>query len=236
MANSVRQEIFAACETVIVKIGSNVLTDAHDRLDLTRVARLADQMLQLIRGGKRVVVVSSGAIAAGLGALGLTSRPNALPELQATASVGQVSLMNAWADAFERESVQVGQILLTAGDFQHRRRYLNVRNTIRLLFELNAVPVINENDSVSVEEIAFSDNDQLASMISTLVPRPLLVILSSIDGLCEKGDDGQLTGLISTVTEPDESLLNHVSADVSSRGTGGMAAKLRSILNATQFG
>lgn len=235
-SSPLRSELFRQCQTVIVKIGSNVLARDDDTLDGDRVIDLASQVGRIIRTGRKVVVVSSGAVAAGLGILQLTSRPQSLPELQAAAASGQTHLMKTWGDAFSREGLRVAQLLLTIDDFRHRTRYLNVRNTVRSLFDFGLIPIINENDSISVDEIAVGDNDQLASMIATLVPRPLMVILSSIDGLFDGCPDDATSQLISTVEQPGESLLQHVSGKTSSRGRGGMGTKLKAILNAVSTG
>ena len=231
-----RTDLFAQSQTVIVKIGSNVLARDDDTLDVERVIDLAGQVGRLIQSGRKVVIVSSGAVAAGLGILNLAQRPQSLPELQAAAASGQTHLMKTWGDAFDRQGLQVAQLLLTIDDFRHRSRYLNVRNTVRALFDFGLIPIINENDSISVDEIAVGDNDQLASMIATLVPRPLMVILSSIDGLFDGSPDSPDSRLISTVEQPGESLLQHVTGTTSSRGRGGMATKLKAILNAVSTG
>ena len=236
MSTYIRKEIFDSSQTLIIKIGSNVLTRGDDSLDLEIIQQLARQIDALISTGRRVVVVSSGAVAAGIGILGLTEKPQSLPELQASAAAGQPHLMSAWGDALRQSGHQVGQILLTMNDFRSRRRYLNVRNTIRTLLSFGIVPIINENDSVSIEEIALGDNDQLASMIAALVPKPLLVILSGIDGLYDGSPASENSKLISIVARPDDSLQKNVSNEQSSRGRGGMAAKLRAILNATTTG
>lgn len=236
MTSIVRQEVFQSAETVIVKIGSNVLAREDQRLDEERVRHLSDQIQRILQTGRRVIIVSSGAVAAGLGLLNRNQRPTALPELQATAAIGQAELMSAWSRAFTEHQRTVGQILLTASDLQNRGRYLNVRNTIRTLFDMGSVPIVNENDSISVDEIAFSDNDQLAAMLATLVPKPLLVILSSVDGLMQSDESGRFSSPIKVVETPDKQLLELVTSDSSSMGRGGMTAKLNSILNAVSFG
>lgn len=236
MRNLVRQEVFDSSQTIIVKVGSNVLTRDDDQLDRDRLQHLADQIDRLIQTGRRVVIVSSGAVAAGLGVLGLKQKPQSLPELQASAAVGQTHLMKAWGECLSLRNHNVGQILLTVNDFRNRRRYLNVRNTIRTLFNFQVIPIVNENDSVSIREIALGDNDQLAAMIASLVPNPLLVILSGIDGLFDGPPDAAHSRVIPLVERPDEQLLQHVSAAQSSRGRGGMGAKLKAILNATNTG
>ncbi len=167
MQDLVRQEVFQASKTVIVKIGTNVLTTENDRLDLDRIQCIADQIHRIQETGRRVVLVSSGAVGAGIGILGLNRRPDSLPELQAAAAIGQPHLMRTWDDALGRTGHRTAQLLLTGNDFRNRQRYLNVRNTIRTLFDFNVVPIVNENDTVSIKEIAVGDNDQLASMLTT---------------------------------------------------------------------
>lgn len=236
MQDLVRQEVFQACKTVIVKIGTNVLTTDNDRLDLQRIQCIADQIHRIQETGRRVVLVSSGAVGSGIGILGLNRRPESLPELQAAAAIGQPSLMRTWDDALMRTGHRTAQLLLTGNDFRNRQRYLNVRNTIRTLFDFNVVPIVNENDTVSVKEIAVGDNDQLASMLTTLLPDPLLVILSGIAGLYDGPPSNPSSKVVPLVEKPDESLLSLVAAEQSSRGRGGMGSKLRAILAATGMG
>lgn len=236
MQDLVRQEVFQACKTVIVKIGTNVLTTDNDRLDLDRIQCIADQIHRVQETGRRVVLVSSGAVGAGIGILGLNRRPDSLPELQATAAIGQPSLMRTWDDALSRTGHRTAQLLLTGNDFRNRQRYLNVRNTIRALFDFGVVPIVNENDTVSIKEIAVGDNDQLASMLATLLPDPLLVILSGIAGLYDGPPSDPASKVVSLVEKPDESLLKLVAAEQSTRGRGGMGSKLKAILAATGMG
>lgn len=236
MDNLVRREVFESCRTLIVKIGSNVLTRDDDQLNEERIRHLSEQIDRVLQTGRRVVVVSSGAVAAGIGVLGLPQRPQSLPELQASAAAGQMRLMEAWSDGLGAFDRRIAQILLTVNDFRNRRRYLNVRNTIRTLFSFGVVPIVNENDSVSIAEIALGDNDQLASLIAALVPDPLLVILTSVDGLYDGPPSAATSRVIPLVERPDASLIGHVSAEQSSMGRGGMAAKLRAVLNATETG
>lgn len=236
MPDLVRKEVFDSCRTVIVKIGSNVLTREDDQLDEERILHLSEQIDRLRSSGREVVVVSSGAVAAGIGVLGLERKPSSLPELQASAAAGQTRLMQAWRNSLNQTGHRVAQILVTVNDFRNRRRYLNVRNTIRTLLGYGVLPVVNENDSVSIQEIALGDNDQLASMISALVPNPLLIILSGVSGLYDGPPSDAGASVIPLVKKPDESLLQHVADEQSSRGRGGMEAKLRAILNATNTG
>ncbi|MBC7965816.1 MAG: glutamate 5-kinase [Fuerstia sp.] len=236
MQDLVRQEVFKTCKTVIVKIGTNVLTTENDRLDLHRIQCISDQIFRIQQTGRKVVLVSSGAVGAGIGILGLNRRPDSLPALQATAAIGQPQLMRTWNDALMKNSLKTAQLLLTGNDFRNRQRYLNVRNTLRTLFDFGVVPIVNENDTVSIKEIAVGDNDQLASMLATLLPDPLLVILSGIAGLYNGPPSDPASVVISLVEKPDESLLKLAAAEQSTRGRGGMASKLRAILAATGMG
>ena len=221
---------------MIVKIGTNVLTTDNDRLDLDRIQCISDQIFRIQQTGRKVVLVSSGAVGAGIGILGLNRRPDSLPALQATAAIGQPQLMRTWNDALLKNGLKTAQLLLTGNDFRNRQRYLNVRNTLRTLFDFGVVPIVNENDTVSIKEIAVGDNDQLASMLATLLPDPLLVILSGIAGLYNGPPSNPASVVIPLVEKPDESLLKLAAAEQSTRGRGGMASKLRAILAATGMG
>ena len=236
MQDLVRQEVFEACQTVIVKIGTNVLTTDNDRLDLERIQCISDQIFRIQQTGRKVVLVSSGAVGAGIGILGLNRRPDSLPALQATAAIGQPQLMRTWNDALMKNGLRTAQLLLTGNDFRNRQRYLNVRNTLRTLFDFGVVPIVNENDTVSIKEIAVGDNDQLASMLATLLPDPLLVILSGIAGLYNGPPSDPASIVIPLIEKPDDSLLKLAAAEQSTRGRGGMASKLRAILAATGMG
>lgn len=236
MQDLVRQEVFKACQTVIVKIGTNVLTTDTDRLDLDRIQCISDQIFRIQQSGRKVVLVSSGAVGAGIGILGLNRRPDSLPALQATAAIGQPHLMRTWNDALMKNGLKTAQLLLTGNDFRNRQRYLNVRNTLRTLFDFGVVPIVNENDTVSIKEIAVGDNDQLASMLATLLPDPLLVILSGIAGLYDGPPSNPASVVIPLVERPDESLLKLAAAETSTRGRGGMGSKLKAILAATGMG
>ncbi|WP_442484339.1 glutamate 5-kinase [Aeoliella sp. SH292] len=180
-----RQSIADAADTVVVKVGTRVLTGPTGNLDLDRVASLADQLAQITSSGRRVLLVSSGAVGAGIGRLKLTERPKDLAELQAVASVGQSCLIEAYNRALEKHGRHAAQVLLTADDFNDRARYLNVRNTLFALFQLGAVPIVNENDAVRVDELqrSFGDNDRLAAMVANLLRANLLILLSDVEGV-----------------------------------------------------
>src|SRR6266852_5500052 len=185
MLDPVRQEVITLAHTVVVKVGTNVLAGPDGQLNLERLQSLADQVQAIRESGRKVALVSSGAIGAGVGRLNLGQRPMDLRLLQACAAVGQGYLMRAYEECLSRHGTHTAQILLTAGDFDNRTRYLNARNTILTLFEWNVLPIINENDTVSVAEIRFGDNDHLAAMVTNLLQAPLLVLLTVVDGLFE---------------------------------------------------
>lgn len=231
-----RREIVETAKTLVVKIGTNVLSRDDDTLDEDRLDALAFQVHQVRKTGRRVVLVSSGAIGAGIGLLALSKRPDDLPHLQAAAAVGQAHLIHRYDDCLRRYGYRAAQLLLTANDFRRRGRYLNVRNTLRTLFEYDAIPIINENDTVSVEEIRFGDNDRLAALVTNLLESPLLVILSVIDGLFDGDPADPASRLIPLVENWDDSLLSLATGTKSTRGTGGMHSKLEAARTATAVG
>lgn len=212
---------------VVIKVGSSTLAGSEAGLDRAYVDSLVDQVCALRDRGMVPLIVSSGAIAAGLLPLGLESRPSDMPSLQAAASVGQVRLIEAYASAFAERGVPVGQVLITRHDTADRDAYLHGRDTLERLLALGAVPVVNENDTVAVEEIRFGDNDTLAALVATMVHADLVVILSDIDGLYDA--DPRLTEeahLLEQVDELTEDLVAAAGGSGSEIGSGGMATKL----------
>jgi glutamate 5-kinase len=236
MIDPLRQEVVATAHTVVVKIGTNVLTSADGALDGNRVQALADQVQRLRAAGRKVVLVSSGAIGAGVGLLGLGKRPTDLRHLQACAAVGQSVLMRAYQEALAPHGVHPAQMLLTAGDFDHRARYLNVRNTILSLLEWDCLPVINENDTVSVAEIRFGDNDHLAAMVTNLLQAPLLVLLTNVDGLYAGDPDDKNAQMLTTVPAIDGGVTGLAGTSKSTLGSGGMSSKLKAARLVTASG
>lgn len=237
MLDPVRQEIITSTHTVVVKVGTNVLTREDGRLEPANLRALVDQLQRIRATGRRVVLVSSGAIGAGMGRLGLTTRPTEMRQLQACAAIGQNFLMRAWEDSFAAHGWPTAQILLTAGDFDSRSRYLNMRNTLLTLFEWNCIPIINENDTISTTEIRFGDNDHLAALVTNLLQAPLLVLLTVVPGLytADPGSDPNAQ-LITTVPHIDSEVLDRAGATRSTLGTGGMRSKLRAARLATVAG
>lgn len=233
MTDLVRQEIMTAADTVVVKVGSRVLTREDGALDDARVAAVADQLARLRLDGRKVVLVSSGAVAAGIGRLGWKRRPTDLAELQAAAAVGQSRLIESYNKALAPHGLNAAQILLTAEDLQHRTRYLNVRNTLNALFRCGAIPIINENDTVAVDElqISFGDNDRLAALVTNLLRAPLMILLSDVEGVYDRNPAEPGATLVSVITHLDAAEQNFAKdAAGPSRiqlSRGGMASKLR---------
>ncbi len=217
----------AAPSLVVVKIGSSTLVDAAGALDRAFVRELCDQVGELLARGTRVVLVSSGAVAAGRDVLGFSERPSDLATLQACAAAGQARLTQAYADVLAEASIPCAQVLLTRRDVMDRDAFLSARTTLGRLLELGAVPVINENDTLSTAEFAFGDNDMLGALVSALVSADLYVICSDVEGLytANPQDDPEAV-LIERVEEVDHELSSRASGAGTSFGTGGMSSKL----------
>jgi len=231
-----RSAVLAKPGTAVVKVGTNVLADSTGRLDRARIQSLADQLIRVRSAGWRVVLVSSGAIGAGVGQLGLRTRPTDLPHLQACAAVGQTALMRLYQEALAPHGVLPAQILLTAGDLESRSRYLNVRNTILTLFDYQSLPVINENDTVSVAEIKFGDNDHLAALVANLMQAPLLVLLTNVDGLYTADPRSDPAAALVPTVENIDAVVEMAGVTKSALGTGGMKSKLKAARVATAAG
>jgi glutamate 5-kinase len=237
MLDPVRQEVIALAHSVVIKVGTNVLTNAEGTLNPAQVAALAEQIWRIRQAGRKVALVSSGAIGAGVGRLQLGKRPSDLPHLQACAAVGQSYLMRAYEECLGKHGIPTAQILLTASDFDSRTRYLNARNTILTLFEYGCLPIINENDTVSVAEIRFGDNDHLAALVTNLLQAPLLVLLTVVDGLYSADPTSDSSAkLLTTVPFIDTSVTDMAGVSQSTLGTGGMRSKLRAARVATAAG
>ncbi|ACU35142.1 glutamate 5-kinase [Actinosynnema mirum DSM 43827] len=221
------RQAVAAAGRVVVKVGSSSLTTAEGGLDRSRLDALVDAVAARRAAGGQVVLVSSGAIAAGLAPLGITRRPRDLATQQAAASVGQLALAHAYANSFGRYDLTVGQVLLTAEDVVRRAHYRNAQRTFSRLLALGAVPVVNENDTVATAEIKFGDNDRLAALVAHLVGADALLLLSDVDSLYD--GDPRLPGAqrVPEVTGPsDVDGVRAGSVGASGLGTGGMASKL----------
>lgn len=225
--SATRQRI-AAARRVVVKVGSSALTTPGGGLDQARLDKLVDALAVRVGAGSQVVLVSSGAIAAGLAPLGLRRRPKDLATQQAAASVGQESLAHAYAASFERYQLLVGQVLLTAEDVVRRGHYRNAQRTLHRLLGLGAVPVVNENDTVATHEIRFGDNDRLAALVAHLVGADALLLLSDVDALYD-GDPrrGDATMVREVASATDMVGVQAGESGSSGVGTGGMASKVQ---------
>jgi len=222
-----RNELVAA-RRVVVKIGSRLLAESP----AGRPAAIADQVAELRKRGVEVVIVSSGAIAIGVHALQLAARPHDLPGLQAAAAVGQSRLMQHWEHAFAPHDMLIGQVLLTHDDLGDRRRFLSARLTLRALLDQKVVPIINENDTVAVEEIKFGDNDQLAALVSSLVSADALIILTDVDGVWD--EHGKRIPVVRDVEREAAPVAGKSRTD--GVGSGGMASKVQSAKIVTRLG
>ncbi|MDR3557246.1 MAG: glutamate 5-kinase [Syntrophobacteraceae bacterium] len=223
-----RTELFSRCRRVVIKVGSATVTGAKG-LDRAMIHRLSDQIAELRGRTPRIdiLVVSSGAIASGMYRMGLAERPRSIPHKQAVAAVGQGALMEAWEGAFDKYDLLVAQVLLTSEDLANRRRYLNARNTLETLLSWGITPIINENDTVVVEEIKFGDNDHLSALIAGLVGADLVVNLTDIDGLYDCNPRRNPSArLIPVVNRVDRTLLACAAPEPGSVGTGGMLSKV----------
>ncbi len=223
---------------VVVKVGSSLLVDAQaGRLRESWLASLADDLADFHRGQRDVLVVSSGAIALGRAVLKLASGPLKLEDSQAAAAVGQIALARTWTEALSRHGIIAGQVLVTLGDTEERRRYLNARSTIDTLLQWRAVPVINENDTVATNEIRFGDNDRLAARVATMVSADLLVLLSDVDGLYDAPPDTNAAArhipCVSRITPEIEAMAGVAGSELS---RGGMQTKIEAARIATNAG
>jgi glutamate 5-kinase len=220
-----RKKIMEGVRRVVIKVGSSLLVSLGTGLNKAFISRLAEELSGLKQQGMEIVMVSSGAIAAGMERLGLVKRPKTISELQAAAAIGQSSLMHIYEEAFAPSGLKVAQVLITRDDLKDRKRYINARNTLRTLLDLGIIPIINENDSVVVEEIKFGDNDLLAALVTSLIDADLLLILTDTPGLCD-GDPhqgGRLISLVEKVTKKVEAMAQGTQTKI---GTGGMASKV----------
>jgi len=212
----------------VVKIGSSSLRGPDGRLDEAQVARLADQVVAARAAGTRAVLVSSGAVAAGMGLLGLEQRPLDLPTLQATAAVGQGELIQAYQRILTGHGLTAAQVLLSQDDFVHRGRYLNARTALQRLLDLGAVPIINENDAVATDELSYGDNDHLAALVTSMLDADLLALLSDVAGLYDRDPHDPAARLVPRVDDIEQLDLDGIGGVGSYVGSGGMRTKVGS--------
>ena len=223
--------MMARVRRLVVKIGSNVLTTRNHKLSGAVIKRLVEDVVELRAGGMEVAIITSGAVAAGMGQMGLDRRPEGIAEQQALAAIGQVLLMDSYKAKFRQQGVPVGQVLLTAEDILgDRRRYVNLENTFRSLFAYGAVPLINENDSVAVAELRrnLGENDMLAAYVANLIRADMLVVFSDVEGLYEAfGPNGPEGELVREVRQDGVDFEAMIGRTLSSKSRGGMATKLQ---------
>ncbi|MBF0381868.1 MAG: glutamate 5-kinase [Magnetococcales bacterium] len=226
-----------SAQRIVIKIGSNLLTGGKKTLRRLWIAKRVAEIANLVKGGRKVVIVTSGSVAAGLPLLGLNRPPANLREKQAAASAGQGILLNCYQEAFASHGIHIGQVLLSRDDVSHRRRHLNARDTLETLLNLGLVPVVNENDTVVVEQLKFGDNDTLSANIADLIGADLLVLLSDVDGLYKEdpriNPEAKLLPLVVEVTSEIEQLAGGTGSMV---GSGGMVTKLKAAKMAARSG
>jgi len=232
-----RKKILEKARRIVVKVGSSILASVEKGLRHDVFGHLTKEISELKRQGYEIVLVSSGAIASGMEKLGYKTRPQSITQKQATAAVGQTRLMNIYEGYFSRYQQMVAQILLTHDDLSHRRRFLNARNTLLTLLELGIIPIVNENDTVVVDEIKFGDNDNLSALITNLIEADLLIILTDIDGLCDRDPrvhpDAKYIPLIEDIDADMGAIIGQTTSEMS---VGGMASKIQAATKASRFG
>ena len=221
-----RSQLFNKVSRIVVKLGTGVLTDSRKQPDLGQMEQLVAQMARQRQAGIQVILVTSGAVGSGMGALGFQKRPGALAELQACAAVGQSRLMATYEKLFARHGLHVGQVLLTHEDLQDHQRHLNARNTLVALLKHGVIPIINENDAISTTELKFGDNDRLSALVAALLPADLLVILTTVDGvIADFGKPGAHT--LATIPRIDAAVEAMAGGTNSETAVGGMASKIQ---------
>ena len=223
---NMRPELLKNVSRIVVKLGTGVLTDSRKQLDPAQVEMLVAQVAEQRTAGKEIVIVTSGAVGAGMGVLGFEKRPGELAELQACAAIGQSRLMATYERLFSKFDLKVAQVLLTHEDLEHHERHLNARNTLVSLLNHGVIPIINENDAVSFTELKFGDNDKLSALVASLLPADLLIILTTVDGVIENfGRADPRT--IPTIERVDETVENISGGTTSATAVGGMASKIQ---------
>ncbi len=231
-----RRKYVRQARRVVVKVGSRILSSERG-LHARRIGRLVRELAALHDQGKKLVIVSSGAIASGISRLGLAKRPRDLPQEQALAAVGQIRLMALYENSFAGYQKQVAQVLLTHEDLANRTRYLNAKNTLKTLLDWDIIPIVNENDTVAVEEMKFGDNDQLSALVATLMEMDLLVILSDVDGVFDRdpksSKDARLMPVVNDLAAAKKAAQDTRPSDL---GRGGMFSKLCAAEQASQAG
>lgn len=236
MSHDIRKNILVQVKKVLIKIGSAVLT-GEDGLDLGIIEQLSEEIAGLKESGYQIILVTSGAIASGKHRMGFSGPLKSMPQKQAAAAIGQGRLMRVYANSFGKRGINVAQILLTMSDLTDRKRFLNIKNTLSTLLEWGVIPIINENDTVAVEEIKFGDNDHLAAMIANLIETDLVINLTSTDGLYDSNPsvctEAKLVSLVSACTDEIEQMATDATSSV---GSGGMKSKVKAARRVTACG
>src|SRR5215469_1786810 len=231
----VRRQLLNDISRIVVKLGTGVLTDARKQPDLSQMEQLVAQIAEQRKTGKEIVLVTSGAVGAGMGALGYEKRPNDLAELQACAAVGQSRLMAIYEKLFEKHGLNVAQVLLTHDDLEHHERHLNARSTLVTLLSRGVIPIINENDAISFTELKFGDNDKLSALVASLLPADLLLILTTVDGVIENfGEANPKT--IPVIDQIDGAIEKLARGTDSATAVGGMKSKIEAAKIAVRSG
>jgi glutamate 5-kinase len=220
-----QRESLKSATRIVVKLGTGVLTDSRKQPDLAQMEQLVAQIAGQRKAGKEMVLVTSGAVGAGMGALGYETRPAELAERQACAAVGQSRLMATYDKLFSKFDLAVAQVLLTHDDLEHHERHLNARNTLVTLLHRGVVPIINENDAVSVTELKFGDNDKLSALVASLLPADLLIILTTVDGVIENFSKAN-PKTISVIEQIDSAIEGMAGGTTSATAVGGMRSKI----------
>ncbi len=223
-------------QKLVIKLGSNVLTRPDGHLDITNISHLVDQMVALKQAGTKIVLVSSGAVAAGRSLLPHADRLDDVIRRQMLSSIGQVRLMELYRQFFESHQILCGQVLATKEDFRDRKHYLYMRNCFEALLDDRIIPIVNENDVISVTELMFTDNDELAGLVAAMINADALIILSTVDGLYAGSPDDPDAQLIETIDADDESVFDFIAPVKSSFGRGGMATKIRMAQQTAKLG
>ncbi len=235
LPSRVRRNLLKNVSRIVVKLGTGLLTNHRNGLNRARMTALVGQLARLREAGREVVVVSSGAVGAGMGGLNFAKRPTRLAELKACAAVGQLRLMATYERLFAKHDQQVAQVLLTHEDLRHKERHLNARDTLNELLFRGVIPIVNENDAVSYTELKFGDNDRLSALVASLLPADLLVILTTVEGVIEDFG-GENPRVVRTIERIDEHISRNAKGTMSDTATGGMSAKIEAAKIAMRSG
>lgn len=221
---------------IIIKIGSNVFTNNDGLPDLTRISNLVAQISAIKKSGREVILVSSGAVASGRSLITVSEKYDAVAARQLLASIGQVKLINIYANLFEQFDILCSQVLVTKEDFRDRMHYLNMKNCLEILLQHQVIPVVNENDVVSVTELMFTDNDELAGLIASMLNAQALIVLTNVDGIYDGDPNAEGTKVIEEISGPDIDFASFVSSGKSQFGRGGMITKSTMAQKVAQLG